>query len=292
MAQTVVEDPAGGFLFVGNVPSYPHGQQEGDPSISIFKRDLSTGILSLVQSNLPIRPDPGSLAVDQSGHFLYTYGDSRGGHVFAIDQANGTLTEINGSPFPILLGGELFAHPTMPFLYSVSDFGFRVYAYRLDQTTGAPLPLPGSPFSISGEFPAADAVDPTGQFLYVLNDAPGPNLEIFRIQSDGTLSKVPGSPFQVGNGGISLATSPSGDFLFVSTSGDSNDLYSLRVDRSTGQIKSISQVGVQDQSLTIRGIDVSGRFLYATAGNGFFLFAIDSTTGALTFEGPAIASIR
>lgn len=290
VAQALTEDPAQRFFFAGNVPSYPHGIQAGDPSVSVFKRNASTGVLTLQQSGILITPDPVSLAVDESGKFLYSNGYfTAGGHVFSIDQTSGTLTEVNGSPFPALLGDQLVAHPSMPFLYSIGVFGGKIYAFRLDENSGEPTPLPGSPFSMSALAPSADAIDPAGHFLYVL-DGGRPNLYVFRIQSDGTLASVPGSPFEVGQGGLSMATSPSGSFLYVTTSEDGSNLYGFRINRSTGQIAQVSHVGVPNTWLTIAAIDRSGRFLYASEANDLYLFTIDETTGALTFKGSARTS--
>jgi 6-phosphogluconolactonase len=286
--QALAHDPTERFYFTGNVPAYPHGEQTGDPTISALKRDSATGALVL-QQKIPVVPDPVSLAVDASGRFLYTNGFGGGGNVFQIDQSSGALTAVPGSPFPALTGYFVVAHPTMPYLYSTDMFGLKIYAYHLDQNTGEPTPLPGSPFSMAAEFPYL-AIDPAGEFLYVLNDAPGPNIYVFRIQSDGTLEKVAGSPITAGRGGGSLMAT--GDFLYVGTRDPTDNIYGFRLDRSTGQLAQVAHVGdgIPISMPDVVAIDNSGRFLYAKEATDIYLFTIDQNTGALTFKGSAKVS--
>src|SRR5262245_1254790 len=98
-------------------------------------------------------------------------------------------------------------------------------------TSGALLPLPGSPFptngnSIGGGLPAADHIVTVGDRLYVTNTA-SRTISAFAIDpSTGTLSPIVGSPFlmNAGNvdGDISLAATPDGRFLFAGSEGPMN----------------------------------------------------------------------
>jgi 6-phosphogluconolactonase len=97
-------------------------------------------------------------------------------------------------------------------------------------TSGALLPLPGSPFptngnSLGGGLPAADHIVTVGDRLYVTNTA-SRTIGAFAIDpSTGTLSPI-GSPFAMnaGNvdGDISLAATPDGRFLFAGSEGPMN----------------------------------------------------------------------
>ena len=57
-----------------------------------------------------------------------------------------------------------------------------VSAYRVGEN-GALAPVPGSPFAV-GNLPSSVAVDPTGRFAYVVNEA-GNNISAFAIDKNG-----------------------------------------------------------------------------------------------------------
>ena len=71
------------------------------------------------------------------------------------------------------LGGGGAQHPTKPWLYLGSKHAQRVYAYSVDETTGAVQPLAGSPFDGQTVPPAgapavpAVLMDPLGRYLYM-----------------------------------------------------------------------------------------------------------------------------
>ena len=58
------------------------------------------------------------------------------------------------------------------------------------------------------------AFDPKGQFLYVSN---GNNNTVsgYKLRSDGTLARVPNSPFATGSVPFGLAVDTTGQFLYV-----------------------------------------------------------------------------
>src|SRR5260370_5467721 len=72
-----------------------------------------------------------------------------------------------------------------------------VSAYSIDGTTGALVPVAGSPFP-AGANPISVTVHPTGQFAYVTNYNSG-NVSAYVIDGiTGVLTPVPGSPFPAG----------------------------------------------------------------------------------------------
>src|SRR5262249_20600847 len=54
------------------------------------------------------------------------------------------------------------------FAYVANSGSNNVSAYTIDSTTGALIPVPGSPFA-AGVKPASVVIDQTGRFAYVLN---------------------------------------------------------------------------------------------------------------------------
>ena len=155
------------------------------------------------------------LTVDPSGGFLYTaIDDPTGtGGVFAytIDSA-GALTAVPGSPFA--LPGQTGSN-SRPF--GIVDTGSYVYvalsatnqiaAFSITSSTGALVPVPGSPFS-AGATPTT-LVFASG-FLYALNDG---GITGYSINSaNGALTPLSGSPFAIVGG--SMAADSFGEYLY------------------------------------------------------------------------------
>ncbi len=200
-ADTAVSDPAGRFLFVG-------GENIGE--IAIFQINPTTGVLtpspgSPFQSFNMISAD--SMTVDGGGKFLYVGQLSPSNPVaaFSIDQNNGAIAEIPGSPF--FLGiATVHADPSGKFLLGVAgilDAGnsihdHHIHVFSIDATTGAPAAVAGSPFLTTSE-PFEFAIHPGGKFVYSFgSDSTGAvtSVEGFQIDTTtGALSALPGSPF-------------------------------------------------------------------------------------------------
>ncbi len=200
-ADSAVSDPAGRFLFVG-------GESIGE--IAVFQINPTTGVLS---------PSPGSpfrsfnlisadsMTVDGSGRFLYVGQLSPSNPVaaFFIDQNNGAIAQIAGSPFPLGVA-TVHADASGKFLLGIAgilDSGNsindrHVYVFSIDATTGAPTAVAGSPF-LTTAAPFEFAIHPGGKFVYTFgSDSSGAvtTLEGFQINTTtGALSALAGSPF-------------------------------------------------------------------------------------------------
>jgi hypothetical protein len=104
-----------------------------------------------------------------------------------------------GSPFPAELQVKsLTIDPTGRFLYAPAPFG-KISAYSVDFLSGNLFTVPGSPFiTASGNEAFSVAVDPTGRFAYVTGGVYGFDGRAaifgFRIEANGALTPVPGSP--------------------------------------------------------------------------------------------------
>ena len=102
--------------------------------------------------------------------------------------------------------------------------------YSLDPMSGALTALAASPV----EVPASNQlwetkIDPSGNFLCVL-DYRANTIHVFAISPvDGTLTQVAGSPFVTGTGLESLAFDASGAFLYVATGADTIWAYALNL---------------------------------------------------------------
>ncbi len=167
-------------------------------------------------------------------HFVYTDDNQRTGEgnsvntvsAFAVG-ANGSLSLISGSPF--LTGGAGGGHnidpnelaiatvPATSYLYAANDGSGTIAGFRINATTGALTTVPGSPFLADG-IPGGDyslAASPNAQFLFATEE----NAKVIHIYAiddkTGGLTKVSGSPFNVGEHSQGLKVTANGEFLLV-----------------------------------------------------------------------------
>jgi len=162
--------------------------------------------------------------------FVYTNNNANPNTVTGFSVGpSGTLTMLPGTP--VLTGGGGFgtffasntATATMRknFLY-VSNSGTNdISAFKIDTSTGALMAVSGSPFATggSGGVPGVPsgvslAVTPNGRFLYAGNEGSG-NISEFSIGSNGALTAVSGSPFNLGGAPDGIKVTPNGKFLGV-----------------------------------------------------------------------------
>jgi 6-phosphogluconolactonase (cycloisomerase 2 family) len=144
------------------------------------------------------------VAVDPSGKFLYVanFGVSNFTSTvsaYTIDPMTGFLTAISGSPFtagvnPIAVAVD----PSGRFAYLANNGGGNVAAYSINASSGA-LTQIGTPVN-SGSKPDFISVDPSDKFVYVSNLFSNMTFAVFafKIQSNGSLVGIAGSPFAGG----------------------------------------------------------------------------------------------
>jgi 6-phosphogluconolactonase (cycloisomerase 2 family) len=153
-----------------------------------------------------------------------------------ITNADGTLTLLPGSPFQTggngSNGGRLAAYDitivsrardaasTPAFvpnvLYAVNQGDGTLAAFRIDPATGNLTALAGSPFLIDGP-PGGDysiTPSPDGRFLFIVNDATTA-IRVYTIAPNGTISPIPGSPFETGTNWLGLKVTANGHFLIA-----------------------------------------------------------------------------
>ncbi len=238
-----------------------------------------------------------SFAVATQAGFLYISnsfingGSNNGSQIFvySIDQANGKITQIAGSPFflfppPVSIQG-LATTPDGRFLYGADASG-NIFAFRLDKATGVPAELRGSPFASGPN--AQLVVDPSGKFLYATDDDVIGSVLAYAIDSAGALSPVPGSPFVIASpNGVNLNTEPygildTGSFVYVALSG-TNHVAAFSVDSETGALTRVPG----SPFLAGNGASffaISHNFLYVVnAGDGTVSgYSINPASGELT----------
>jgi 6-phosphogluconolactonase len=209
---SVVTHPTADFLYVSN-------QGSGEVTTYIIDPEL-TQSSSVAIGNAPLF---GTMTSDGT-HFYQTVSALAQISVFSVDATNGSLTPVSGSPFSTGFFPRTIAiDPAGKFLYVTISSSFKgtstsVYAYGIDAATGALTAISGSPFS-AGENPVSAAVDVSGRFLFVANNANtanGNSVSAFSIDpGTGVLTAVPGSPFAASPFPLSVATDPSGQYVYV-----------------------------------------------------------------------------
>lgn len=271
-----------------------------------YSMDPTSGALTPIASS-PFAlggaaPGGGGLSMFLQGGDTFLYAtDMNSGTVagFNYDSASGTLTAIPGSPFP---AGDtpVQAVQNGSFLYvsDLNDSAGGISAYALSAQNGAATALPGSPFptGAAGSFPGPSALAIMNNFLYVaLAGSATPNNQIaaFAINSDGSLTPVPGSPFTTGSGPTQIApvpvTSTAQAFLYTANIQDGT-ISAFTVANGTGILTPVSgspyasgtSIGSVVASLTFT--DSGNFFLYASDPQAETInaFTVDATTGALT----------
>ncbi len=177
-----------------------------DEQIDLYSVNSVTGYLTAAGSQTV--PNYGFLDLKTSndGALLYavysnfTYENM---DVFLIDQATGALTRAAGSPYQLgfgpgnLAAGGMTLDKTGKYLYVSSSSEDMIYRYNVNQTTGT-LTIVDN-FGTSNN-PSMMTVSPSGKYMYIYTDnSIGQyQLDIYNIQSDGSLTTTGLSPFAVG----------------------------------------------------------------------------------------------
>ena len=237
-----------------------------EPNGTIVGLSSSSGI-GTFSSPLPNSPFPAGIAPSQiaiaaqgnsGAFFLYASdpGDANGSTLAYSADSSGSLSAIQGSPFPTLPNANpsfvLFDpyHPsagtqgTQFILVSLSAVG-KVAVFAIDSSTGALTQVPGSPFAV-GNGPGSLAADQSNH-VYVMNTADH-TVSSFNLGSNGVLTAI-GSPVSVGTAsggmvfGSSLAvfdsSSPVYELFVADTTGSA--IWTLNVDQASGELTQSGQ---------------------------------------------------
>ena len=209
---------------------------EAGPQVEGFTITAGTGALT-AQKNSPyslVPPEAGGVSptcvtVAASGGFLFV-GMNNGDIVSVPINSDGTLNVATAVKTPPLTGvsnvAALAVDPTVRLLYAV-DGTTNISAFSINSSTGALTALRATPFS-AGAGPVSvgvASVNGTPTYVYTAND--GGTIGAFIITSNPPLTAVTGSPFLSSVTPIALAVDPSGNFLYVVSSGGSNTVLSF-----------------------------------------------------------------
>jgi len=284
----VVLHPSGKFLYAVN--------SKGD-SISIFNV-AGDGTLTLIATPTPACCGPSAAVIDPSGNYLLVTNNVFNGtvSVFAIGSGGGTLSPVQGSPFPAGPGPTDLKITSKNFVYVVNPGIAKVEGFSLNPSNGFLTPSSQPPVS-AGAGLNAIAIDPTGRFLYTANTSDN-TVSAFTIDpSSGFLNSIQGSPYcstpgctGAGSGPGALAVDTSARFLYVSTPGSSDSIWVFTIDPVQGIL-----VPLTNSPFSLSGgalfllMEPSGKFFYVgnqtPSGSNIAGYSYDPSTGVPTAIG-------
>ena len=272
-ANSVTVDPTGRFVYVANLT---------DATVSVYS--IYQGALT------PISGSPfaitgatrvNSVTLDPTGRFAYV-NDLIDGIIFTYSVgSDGGLTFVTSGITNSRITSFGFTPLLPPYIYvaNQSNGGFNgsVSTFSTD-STGALLPVPGSPFPTYTESPFA-AVDRTGKFVYVPDELYN-QLIVYRIGSNGSLTEV--STVAAGSDPFGIALDPTGRFLYVTNNrANAVSAYTIGLNGTLTPVPgSPFATGSAPEGVTV---DRSGKFVYVTnvSDNTVSAYKIGSN-GALT----------
>jgi YD repeat-containing protein len=279
-----------GIALVANssATSYPRFLyvSSGGGSIFNYSVNAQTGQLR-ANGSVQVSNQSGNLALDPSQSYLYFSVPSAAGNLFAfsVNPASGALTQIPGSPYTAGTSrGPVVAEPSDRFVYvgdpsSDSIFGFSIGA------GGALTALPGSPYPAGGESLALLA-HPSGKFLFGLNqgqnvggaDPPG-SVSVLAINStNGALTPISGSPFEVGDSPVALAQDPAGKYLYVSNEGQSNSSRMRQPKPSNDLDAALRPYAYSEENDSLGSVNHAGSDLPTKATSPLLLASLDANS--------------
>jgi 6-phosphogluconolactonase len=293
----------GDFLYAVNEVDMFDAQPAG--SVSAFKIDRATGLLTLLNQRSSIGAGPAYLGLDRTGRtvLVANYG---GGSVTALPiAADGSLEQPTsfiqhtGSSVNRDRQREPHAHqivvdPLNRFAYAADLGTDKIAIYRFDAAMHTlSVTSPGFASLEPGAGPRHLAISAQGGFVYVISEL-NCTITVFRRDAgNGALSAVqvvsslpPGVPRQPGFSTAELALSPSGAFLYGSNRGhDSISVFA--VDPASGRLRYVDNTPTGGKTPRGFGIEPGGAFLVAANQNSdsVVVFKIDRGTGRLTATG-------
>lgn len=146
--------------------------------------------------------------IGSSAAFLYNIvGSGKINGVALLAGSSGVLENIQGFTAPTVPSGDTSAEVVIAqkkFLYAAFPGSQKLFAWSIDATSGNLTAVSGSPFTIAtlGNVilnsarvnMTAIAVNPAGTFLFIAAASAGA-IDAYQIGSTGTLTHVPGAPF-------------------------------------------------------------------------------------------------
>ncbi len=256
------------------VPRFAYVANNQDDTVSIFAiRGYRLQAVGYVYTGAG--SNPRAVVVAPSQAFLYVAEGNVGIAGYAINNINGGLTPVPGSPF---LTGTMFSvamHPSGKFLVGVSGTGVTVYA--IDPSSGSLTSIQ----TVAGGSPVSAAIDPTGSFLFTANVNSNSVSAFTMNQTTGILTPVAGSPFASGASPQSVAIQH-GKFLYV-PNGNGASVSAYAINLKTGALVEVAGSPFSAGSVPVVAVTKhSFLFVGNSADKTVSQYSADPITGVLT----------
>jgi 6-phosphogluconolactonase len=230
---------------------------------------LGTVTLSARVSNLTSTPN---------GKFLFSSGTD-GIHAFQV-AANGTISEIAGSPFATGTDQSLAVDPASRFLYAGDENGVGFVDGYIIGTNGALTPMSGSPFPVNPQSTSASlpaGIRASGSVVYVALYGVGGIAQLAANSTTGALTPLVSTPIAAGKRTANVLLA--GNFLYANDISDGY-IFGYAIS-SSGTLTALSGFPFSGGAATI-AIDPQAHFLFE--GTGFYVgsWSINSSSGTLT----------
>jgi 6-phosphogluconolactonase len=295
--------PSRRFLYSVGETTDPAGKRTG--AINAFSLDRQTGKLAFLNQQPSGGIGPCHLAVDRAGKCVLAANYGSGSVTALAIQPDGRL---GGSRMSVQhhgssLNPERQAGPHAHFITSdpanhfalACDLGLdQVLIYRLRAEDPALLGPPALVSVKPGAGPRHLAFDPSGRFVYVINEIDS-TLTVFAYDGERgamkelqSLSTLP-EGFQGANTAAEVQVHPSGKFVYGSNRGH-NTIAVFAVDPKSGRLAFIEHVPTQGKTPRHFALDPSGNWLLAENQDSdtVVVFRVDAKTGRLSPTGQVL----
>ncbi|MGA8314160.1 MAG: lactonase family protein [Terriglobales bacterium] len=297
-------DPTEHFLYAVNELDTYKGQHTG--AVSGYSIDAATGKLSLLNEVSSRDAGPAHITLDQTGKYAlvsnYTLGsvavfpvlqDGRLGDFTDFVRHKGSSVNVERQEGPHAHAVALSADNRFAL---VADLGLdQILVYPFDAVAGTLGHEPHITKTHLGAGPRHLVFDPSGKFLYVINEMQSTVVSYSYDAARGelhelkTISTLP-EKFAGNSDAAEVAVHPSGKFLYASNRGhDSIAVFSI--DPVKGALTRVEFVPTKGKTPRNFAIDPTGSWLFVAnqASDDVVVFRIDGKTGHLTPTGQVLS---
>ena len=293
------------LLFAVNEVADYDGGKAG--AVSSFAVDRKTGKLTFINQVSSRGPGPCYVSLDKTGHFVLVAnydggsvavfpvlhdGRLRQASAFVQHSGHGVNPKRQEGPHAHCIETDPGDH------YAIAaDLGLdRLLVYHFNSKTGALTPNQ-PPFAAvrPGSGPRHFAFDPTGRFLYLVDEM-GSTIYAFSydpnqgvLQTLQSISSLPKS-FQGENYAAEIAVHPSGKFLYVSNRGH-DSIAVFAIDPTKHTLTPLEDVPTQGKFPRSFGITPDGAYMFVAnqKSDNVVIFRIERETGRLTPTGQSLS---
>ncbi len=267
-------------------PSVAYVVNHNSQNINAYYLDSRSGVMADL-SKSPFRTslqNPSPAVLHPSGNFLYV-GDTIVGaiQVYSTNFTAGDLSTVEVTFMRDSLNWltGMTITPNGKYLYAAANTELDAFKILPD---GSLIPLAGSPVSFAGSSLQSAVIDFSGQYLYLTDGGATGRIFAYQINSDGSLTAVPGSPFAVPASLAPAVFDNSGTFLYAADF--SNHIYAFKK-AGNGALTALPGFPIATPASTepiALIFEPTNHFLYAslTPGDAVAAYSFDSGSGTLT----------